>query len=87
MRPHTGLDPSQRDPPGTPAVLSCMHRDEVKAPRVPPRESVHELFPKLYRELRRLARAKLASGGRHTLLDTSALVHESFLDACARPAG
>lgn len=44
-----------------------------------PRESVEELFPALYRELRRLARSRLASGGRHTLLDTSALVHEAFL--------
>jgi RNA polymerase sigma factor (TIGR02999 family) len=42
-------------------------------------ESVREMFPALYRELRRLARARLAAGGRHTLLDTSALVNESFL--------
>jgi RNA polymerase sigma factor (TIGR02999 family) len=32
-----------------------------------------------YMELRRLARARLAAGGRYTLLDTTALVHESFL--------
>jgi len=38
-----------------------------------------ELFPDLYGELRRLARARLASGGRNVLLDTTALVHESFL--------
>jgi RNA polymerase sigma factor (TIGR02999 family) len=38
-----------------------------------------ELFPALYGELRRLARSKLAGGGRHTLLDTHALVHEAFL--------
>jgi RNA polymerase sigma factor (TIGR02999 family) len=42
-------------------------------------ESVREMFPALYRELRRLARSKLAAGGRNTLLDTSALVNESFL--------
>ena len=41
--------------------------------------SVRALFPSLYHELRRLARSRLASGGRHTLLDTSALVHEAFL--------
>jgi RNA polymerase sigma factor (TIGR02999 family) len=41
--------------------------------------SVDELFVTLYQELRRLARSRLAGGGRHTLLDTSALVHESFL--------
>jgi len=38
-----------------------------------------ELFPDLYAELRRLARSRLASGGRNVLLDTTALVHESFL--------
>jgi RNA polymerase sigma factor (TIGR02999 family) len=43
------------------------------------RESVAQLFPALYRDLRRLARSRLASGGRHTLLDTSALVHEAYL--------
>jgi RNA polymerase sigma factor (TIGR02999 family) len=43
-----------------------------------PRESVRALFSPLYRELRRLAHARL-SGGRPTLLDTSALVHEVFL--------
>ena len=42
-------------------------------------ESVGELFPALYRELRHLARSRLASGGRHTLLDTSALVNEAYL--------
>jgi RNA polymerase sigma factor (TIGR02999 family) len=44
-----------------------------------PRESVEQLFPALYGELKRLARARLAGGGRHTLLDTSSLVHEAFL--------
>ena len=47
------------------------------SPTTPP--SVRALFPVLYAELRRLARSRLASGGRHTLLDTSALVHEAFL--------
>jgi len=42
-------------------------------------DSARALFPALYTELRRLARSRLASGGRHTLLDTSALVHEAFL--------
>jgi RNA polymerase sigma factor (TIGR02999 family) len=41
--------------------------------------SAREMFPALYNELRRLARSRLASGGRHTLLDTSSLVHEAFL--------
>ena len=38
-----------------------------------------DLFELLYHELRRLARARLAAGGRNVLLDTTALVHESFL--------
>lgn len=33
----------------------------------------------LYRDLRRLAHSRLAAGGRSVLLDTTALVHESFL--------
>lgn len=33
----------------------------------------------LYRDLRRLAHSRLAAGGRNVLLDTTALVHESFL--------
>jgi RNA polymerase sigma factor (TIGR02999 family) len=41
--------------------------------------SVQALFPMLYSELRRLARSRLAAGGRHTLLDTSALVNEAYL--------
>lgn len=36
-------------------------------------------FPLLYDELRRLAKSRLAAGGRSTVLDTHALVHEAFL--------
>jgi len=42
-------------------------------------EAVDSLFAATYAELRRLARGRLRSGGRNTLLDTSALVHESYL--------
>lgn len=38
-----------------------------------------ELFAEAYRELRKLARARLRDGGRSTYLDTTALVHESYL--------
>jgi RNA polymerase sigma factor (TIGR02999 family) len=38
-----------------------------------------ERLPQFYPQLRRLARSRLAAGGRYTLLDTTALVHESFL--------
>ena len=45
----------------------------------PGAEAAASMFPDLYGELRRLARSRLASGGRPTLLDTSALVHEAYL--------
>lgn len=38
-----------------------------------------EVSAQLYRELRVLARARLRHGGRETLLDTTALVHEAYL--------
>lgn len=41
--------------------------------------AVDALFERLYPELRRLAHARLAGGGRHTMLETSALVHECYL--------
>ncbi len=37
------------------------------------------LFSAAYSELRKLARARLRDGGRNTVLDTTALVHESYL--------
>ncbi len=40
---------------------------------------VEQAFAGAYQELRRLARARLRGGGRNTLLDTTALVHETFL--------
>lgn len=41
--------------------------------------ALKSVFDVTYDELRRLARARLSKGGRGTLLDTSALVHESYL--------
>ena len=38
-----------------------------------------QLFAVAYEELRSQARAQLRGGGRNTLLDTTALVHESYL--------
>jgi RNA polymerase sigma factor (TIGR02999 family) len=38
-----------------------------------------ELFSAAYSELRKLAHARLRDGGRNTFLDTTALVHESYL--------
>lgn len=37
------------------------------------------LFAASYGELRKLARSRLYDGGRHTMLDTTVLVHESYL--------
>ncbi|MCW5634972.1 MAG: sigma-70 family RNA polymerase sigma factor [Rubrivivax sp.] len=41
--------------------------------------SVEQAFAAAYQELRRLARARLRGGGRNTVLDTTALVHETYL--------
>ena len=38
-----------------------------------------ELFSAAYAELRKLARSRLRDGGRNTCLETTALVHESYL--------
>lgn len=40
---------------------------------------VDELYETAYRDLRRMAHARLREGGRNTVLDTTALVHESYL--------
>ena len=40
---------------------------------------VDELFAAAYAELRRLARSRLRDGGRNTVLDTTSLVHETYL--------
>lgn len=58
-------------------MLDAMDPAKPAAPTGPP--SVQALFPSLYNELRRLARSRLAAGGRHTLLDTASLVHEAYL--------
>ncbi|BET68733.1 ECF-type sigma factor [Opitutales bacterium ASA1] len=42
-------------------------------------KAVEALFAAAYEELRTLARARLRSGGRDVVLDTTALVHESYL--------
>src|ERR1700733_8566213 len=40
--------------------------------------SLAESLPAFYNEMRRIARSRLA-GGHYTMLDTTALVHESYL--------
>ena len=56
----------------------CAELPSSDAARVTP-ATLAECLPLFYEEMRRLARARLAGGGRYTLLDTTALVHESFL--------
>jgi len=58
--------------PSSSAVVATAH-GQSSAPR-----AIAEYLPKFYSELRRLARARLAAGC-YTLLDTTGLVHESFL--------
>lgn len=43
------------------------------------REARDALFAAAYSELRKLAHARLRDGGRNTFLETTALVHESYL--------
>jgi RNA polymerase sigma factor (TIGR02999 family) len=43
------------------------------------KETNQEIFTVLYRELRQLAHYRLMKSGRVTLLDTTSLVHETFL--------
>ena len=57
-----------------PSVTELIHRAERGDA-----EAADRLFAVMYHELRRLARARLRGGGRNTLLDTSSLVHESYL--------
>lgn len=52
-------------------LLARMHAGDARA-----RDS---LFDAAYAELHRLARVRLRDGGRNTVLDTTALVHESYL--------
>jgi RNA polymerase sigma factor (TIGR02999 family) len=42
-------------------------------------DSLDDHYAAAYQELRRLARSRLRGGGRNTVLDTTALVHESYL--------
>ena len=58
-------------------MLDLMDAPKPAPATAPP--SVQALFPLLYNELRRLARSRLAAGGRHTMLDTASLVHEAYL--------
>lgn len=64
----TGADSNRRMSPETPRPGGEPGHGQLDA-----------LYADAYRELRRLARARLHGGGRNTVLDTTALVHESYL--------
>lgn len=51
----------------------------LKQARTGDRSAVDALFNELQPELRRLAHARLAGGGRHTLLETTVLIDECYL--------
>ena len=55
-------------------LTDLIHRVNAGAPG-----SREQLFSAAYTELRRLAHARLRDGGRNTVLDTTALVHETYL--------
>ena len=59
---------------------------EEPADPVPMDFGADTMFAETYRELRRLAHARLRSGGRNTVLDTTALVHETYLKLSANAA-
>lgn len=61
------------------AIMTPLTIDKSDAEPASPGPTPDAFFPQFYTELRRLARAKLADGGRHTYLDTNALINESFL--------
>jgi len=58
-----------------PATLTqLIHRAQQGDP-----DAADALYASTYADLCRLARARLRSGSRHTLLDTGSLVHESYV--------
>lgn len=59
-------------------VTDLLHRAQRGDP-----EAADALFAVTYGDLRALARARLRMGGRNTLLDTTSLVHESYLRLAA----
>jgi DNA-directed RNA polymerase specialized sigma24 family protein len=61
-------------------------RDQDEAPPLPEGVPADAMFISAYRELRQIARARLRGGGRNTVLDTTALVHETFLKLSSNPA-
>jgi RNA polymerase sigma factor (TIGR02999 family) len=59
-------------------MVDAHHTPAIEA-AARPGSGTAELSVDVYSQLRVLARARLRSGGRETLLDTTALVHEAYL--------
>jgi RNA polymerase sigma factor (TIGR02999 family) len=53
--------------------------DIIRQARSGDSDALHQVFDALYQELRAMARHRLRAHSRGTLLDTTSLVHESFL--------
>lgn len=53
--------------------------DMIRRAREGDAQALRQVFDVTYEDLRRMARARLNAGARGALLDTTALVHESFL--------
>lgn len=51
----------------------------LRAANAGDRDAAERLYSELYETLRKLARARLRAGGRDVVLDTTAVVHESFV--------
>lgn len=71
-------------PGGTLFVVAMMNSsvdltDLIRRAQQGDSQAADALFTATYQELRKLARVRLRSGGRDAVLDTTALVHESYL--------
>jgi len=58
---------------------SALLTDLIRQARTGDANSLQQVFDATYQELRTMARARLRTNSRGTLLDTTSLVHESFL--------
>ena len=63
--------------------LGAKSPSPVGRPQGEESEAINALFAEAYRDLRNMARMHLRSGGRETLLNTTTLVHESYLKLAA----
>ena len=66
--------PADADEPPAPAITQLLHRAAQGD-----RAALGEVFESLYPDLKRIARARLYSQGRGDGMQTTTLVHESFL--------